>query len=155
MDIQDGIETRESRFATYVETLASALGHADRVAPLKAYCTGLLLPGDRKRVEPMAARLPARVQAAPSLCVTSWRKRIGQMMPCLASCRRRFWRHSSVRGRSAPGPSTTPAFPRRGSIRSCGPAVLRQLGKQNNRQVSAWERHDDRGDPSSDTAPRP
>lgn len=65
MDLQDGIETSESRFAAYVETLASALGHADRVAPLKAYCTGLLLPGERKSVEPMAARLePRRVQAA-------------------------------------------------------------------------------------------
>ncbi len=65
MDLQDGIETSESRFAAYVEALASALGHADRVAPLKAYCTGLLLPGDRKSVEPMAARVePGRVQAA-------------------------------------------------------------------------------------------
>ncbi|EHK55535.1 IS701 family transposase, partial [Allomesorhizobium alhagi] len=65
MDLQDGIETSESRFAAYVETLSSALGHADRVAPLKAYCTGLLLPGERKSVEPMAARVePGRVQAA-------------------------------------------------------------------------------------------
>jgi SRSO17 transposase len=57
--------TSESRFAAYVEGLAKALGHADRVAPLKAYCTGLLLPGERKSVEPMAARVePGRVQAA-------------------------------------------------------------------------------------------
>lgn len=66
MDLQDGIETSESRFAAYVETLASALGHADRVAPLKAYYTGLLLPGERKSVEPMAARMePGRVQGFP------------------------------------------------------------------------------------------
>ena len=57
--------TSESRFAAYVEALSSALGHADRKAPLKAYCTGLLLPGERKSVEPMAARVaPGRVQAA-------------------------------------------------------------------------------------------
>ena len=57
--------TSESRFALYVERLSSALGHADRKAPLKAYCTGLILPGERKSVEPMAARVePARVQAA-------------------------------------------------------------------------------------------
>jgi SRSO17 transposase len=37
--------------------LANAAGHADRHTPLKNYCTGLLLPGDRKSVEPMAARL--------------------------------------------------------------------------------------------------
>lgn len=40
-----------------MEGLAKAAGHADRHAPLKAYCAGLLLPGERKSVEPMAARL--------------------------------------------------------------------------------------------------
>lgn len=40
-----------------MDGLAKAAGHADRSAPLKAYCTGLLLPGERKSVEPMAARL--------------------------------------------------------------------------------------------------
>jgi len=40
-----------------MDGLAKAAGHADREAPLKAYCTGLLLPGERKSVEPMAARL--------------------------------------------------------------------------------------------------
>lgn len=55
----------ESRFAAYVEGITSALGHADRAAPFRSYCTGLLLPGDRKSVEPMAARVqPGRVQAA-------------------------------------------------------------------------------------------
>jgi hypothetical protein len=37
--------------------LADAAGHAGRHTPLKNYCTGLLLPGERKSVEPMAARL--------------------------------------------------------------------------------------------------
>ena len=65
MGLQGGVETNESRFAAYVEALSSAVGHADRVAPLKAYCTGLILPGERKSVEPMAARVePGRVQAA-------------------------------------------------------------------------------------------
>jgi SRSO17 transposase len=40
-----------------MERLANAAGHADRHVPLKSYCTGLLLPGERKSVEPMAARL--------------------------------------------------------------------------------------------------
>jgi SRSO17 transposase len=62
--IGDGRTTSESRFAEYVERLSSALGHADRKAPLKAYCTGLILPGERKSIEPMAARVePARVGA--------------------------------------------------------------------------------------------
>jgi SRSO17 transposase len=48
---------QEKRFAAYIDGLAKAAGHADREAPLKSYCTGLLLPGQRKSVEPMAARL--------------------------------------------------------------------------------------------------
>jgi SRSO17 transposase len=65
MDLMGHGKTSESRFAAYVEGLSKALGHADRAAPLKAYCTGLLLPGARKSVEPMAARVePGRVQAA-------------------------------------------------------------------------------------------
>jgi SRSO17 transposase len=52
------------RFASYVEELASVLGHADRARPLRDYCTGLILPGERKSVEPMAARTdPGRVSA--------------------------------------------------------------------------------------------
>ena len=48
---------QEKRFAAYIEGLASAAGHEDRHAPLKNYCKGLLLPGERKSIEPMAARL--------------------------------------------------------------------------------------------------
>ena len=48
---------RQQRLATYLGSLAEAAGHADRVDPLKFYCTGLLLPGERKSIEPMAARL--------------------------------------------------------------------------------------------------
>jgi SRSO17 transposase len=64
-----GLESKargsESRFAAYVEAITSALGHADRAAPFQSYCAGLLLSGERKSVEPMAARVqPGRVQAA-------------------------------------------------------------------------------------------
>jgi SRSO17 transposase len=48
---------QQQRFAAYIEGLAEAAGHADRHVPLKNYCTGLLLPGERKSVEPLAARL--------------------------------------------------------------------------------------------------
>jgi SRSO17 transposase len=48
---------QQKRFAAYLDSLAHAAGHADRIVPLKSYCTGLLLPGERKSVEPMAARL--------------------------------------------------------------------------------------------------
>jgi len=46
-----------SRFAEFIEHLSGSIGHADRHGPLAAYCTGLLLPGERKSIEPMAARL--------------------------------------------------------------------------------------------------
>jgi len=49
--------TQEDRFAAYTQSLAQAAGHLDRHEPLKAYCKGLLLPIERKSVEPMAARL--------------------------------------------------------------------------------------------------
>jgi SRSO17 transposase len=54
----------ESRFAAYVEGLASVIGHKDREGPLRHYCTGLMMPLERKSVEPMAAvTAPARVSA--------------------------------------------------------------------------------------------
>ncbi len=45
------------RFDRYLEHLSEGLGHADRHAGLRGYCTGLMLPLSRKSVEPMAARL--------------------------------------------------------------------------------------------------
>src|SRR5438477_8182050 len=47
--------TSESRFAGYVEGLVSVIGHADRARPLHDYCLGLMMPCERKSVEPMAA----------------------------------------------------------------------------------------------------
>src|SRR5829696_6122194 len=59
-----GLRRGEARFAAYVDGIAAVLGHASRAAAARAYCTGLLLPGARKSVEPMAARIePGRVQA--------------------------------------------------------------------------------------------
>src|SRR5207342_3858121 len=45
----------EARFSAFVEGLTSVIGHADRAKPLRDYCTGLMMPCDRKSVEPMAA----------------------------------------------------------------------------------------------------
>jgi SRSO17 transposase len=57
-------EDSGSRFATYVEGLTSVIGHADRAAPLRDYCVGLLAAEGRKSVEPMAAvTAPAGVSA--------------------------------------------------------------------------------------------
>ena len=50
-----GKKDSESRFVRYVEGLVSVIGHADRAGPLHDYCVGLMLPSERKSVEPMAA----------------------------------------------------------------------------------------------------
>jgi SRSO17 transposase len=47
------------RFRAYVERLAQSLGHSERREPLRGYLTGLVLPGERKSVEPMAALVAA------------------------------------------------------------------------------------------------
>jgi SRSO17 transposase len=61
MDL-DTIMDGADRFATYVEELTSVIGHADRAAPLRDYCAGLLTAEGRKSVEPMAAvTAPAHV----------------------------------------------------------------------------------------------
>jgi SRSO17 transposase len=54
----------ERRFEKYLDGLAEVMGHADRVGPLRDYCTGLMLPCTRKSVEPMAAATaPGRTSA--------------------------------------------------------------------------------------------
>src|SRR3954447_18381955 len=128
----------EQRLQDYLAQLADVLGHADRKERLVGYCTGLLLPGERKSVEPMAARLdPAQVpslhQALHHFVATSpWHDDAvlaavrGQVLPALT-------RH---------GPITAwivddTGFPKQGTHsvgvtrQYCG-----QLGKQDNCQVA-------------------
>jgi hypothetical protein len=70
-----GLESKaggsESRFAAYVEAITQALGHADRAPPFRSYCAGLLLPGDRKSVEPIV-RLPINGYATPCPVPRCW-----------------------------------------------------------------------------------
>ena len=57
-------EGQVASFAEYIAAIGGAMGHLDRVGPMRDYCTGLLMPGERKSVEPMAAVVsPARVSA--------------------------------------------------------------------------------------------
>ena len=59
-----GDASSEARFASFVEAVVGVIGHADRALPLRDYCTGLLIPAERKSVEPMAAvTAPSRVAA--------------------------------------------------------------------------------------------
>ena len=62
--MESGAQSSEARFAEYVDSLTAVLGRDDRAQPLKDYCTGLLMPGERKSVESMAAAVaPAQVSA--------------------------------------------------------------------------------------------
>ena len=59
----------EERFSAYVEGLTSVIGHADRAKPLRDYCLGLMMPCERKSVEPMAAiTAPERRRRSISRC---------------------------------------------------------------------------------------
>jgi SRSO17 transposase len=53
-------ENAGARFEAYVRKLSEAIGHADREESLHADLKGLLLSGERKSVEPMAARVDPR-----------------------------------------------------------------------------------------------
>jgi len=128
----------ESRFATYVDGLVSVIGHADRAGPLRDYCVGLMLPGERKSVEPMAAKTaPARTAAQHQkllhfVGVAAWSDekvlaKVGEMvLPEIE-------RH----GRIEAWIIDDTGFPKKG-VHSVGVArqYCGQLGKQDNCQVA-------------------
>lgn len=59
-----GTADSEARFSAYVTELAEVIGHEDRIGPLRDYCIGLVMPIERKSVEPMATvTAPERVAA--------------------------------------------------------------------------------------------
>src|ERR1700739_3451149 len=62
--MDDEARASEARFVEYIESWAEVLGYVDRAGPLKDYCTGLLMPGERKSIEPIASVVaPSRVSA--------------------------------------------------------------------------------------------
>src|ERR1022692_4829923 len=60
---QQDLSRQGERLDVYLDALTKAAGHSDRVIPMENYTKGLLLPIERKSVEPMAARLaPGKVR---------------------------------------------------------------------------------------------
>ena len=75
---QDDSGGRAERFAEYLADLASVLGDGRRQGPMVSYCTGLLMPADRKSVEPMAAlTAPTRTAAQHQSMLLPGRRRGG------------------------------------------------------------------------------
>ena len=128
----------EQRLQNYLSQLADVLGHADRKGRLVGYCTGLLLPGERKSVEPMAARLdPAQVpslhQALHHFVATSpWHDDA-----VLAAVRERVLPALTRHGPITAWIIDDTGFPKKGT-HSVGVArqYCGQLGKQENCQVA-------------------
>jgi SRSO17 transposase len=52
------------RFSAYLQGIAGVMGHAARVAPMRDYCSGLLLDCERKSVEPIAAATAPKTTSA-------------------------------------------------------------------------------------------
>jgi SRSO17 transposase len=62
--VDNWTDESEAAFDAYVEALIGVIGHADRAEPLRDYCLGLMMPVERKSVEPLAAvTAPSRVAA--------------------------------------------------------------------------------------------
>ena len=74
MDLATSDES-ESRFSAYVEGLVSVIGHADRAGPLRDYCVGLMMPCERKSVEPMAAITAPERKSSASSATRAFRSR--------------------------------------------------------------------------------
>src|SRR4051794_14410315 len=104
-----------ARFAGYVEKLTEVIGHADRAGPLRDYCTGLLMPAERKSVEPMAAvTAPARVAAQHQSLLHFVANAPWSDQAVLAKVCEIVLPEMTRTEPLPPGSSTTRAFPRRG-----------------------------------------
>jgi len=83
-----------------MDGLAKAAGHVDRRAPLKAYCTGLLLPASARAWSLwLHAWLPTISGARTSRCIIWWRMLRGADEALLATVR-----SSVLLGMKANGP---------------------------------------------------
>ena len=124
-------------FDSYLEHLCDALGHSDRRPGLMGYCQGLMLPIERKSVEPLAAQLePSRVGARHQslhhfVAQSDWSD-----VAVLEQVRRWVLPHMDPRGGVYWIVDDT-GFPKKGK-NSVGVArqYCGQLGKQDNCQVA-------------------
>ena len=128
----------EVRFQAYLSALSEVIGHADRIDPLRRYCTGLLLPGERKSVEPMAAKLdPLHVPATHQSLHHFVAKAPWSDAAVLAAVREQVLPALTRHGPITAWILDDTGFPKKGT-HSVGVArqYCGQLGKQDNCQVA-------------------
>jgi hypothetical protein len=112
-------KTREERFEKYLSLLSKEMDHADRIGPFRHYLAGLLLQGERKSIEPIAARIdPTRVCAKHQslhhfIAVAAWNDRALLRVICQYTLLYCF-----IRAKSKAGLLTILDFPNAVSIRS-------------------------------------
>lgn len=129
---------RADRFAAYIADIASVLGDPRRHGPMSSYCTGLLMPADRKSVEPMAAMTAPERTAAQHQSLLHF---VGQGDwsddAVLAKVREHVVPKMEMAGAISAWIIDDTGFPKKGK-HSVGVArqYCGQLGKQDNCQVA-------------------
>lgn len=129
---------RAGRFAAYLADLASVLGDARRIAAMISYCTGLLLPSERKSVEPIAAlTAPARTAAQHQSLLHFVGQGDWSDEAVMERIRAQAIPNIEVRGAISAWIIDDTGFPKKGK-HSVGVArqYCGQLGKQDNCQVA-------------------
>ena len=129
---------RAERFATYIADLGSVLGDRRRHGPMTSYCTGLLMPADRKSVEPMAAMTaPERTAAQHQSMLHFVGKCDWSDAAVLGKVRAHVLPAMTVHGAISAWIIDDTGFPKKGR-HSVGVArqYCGQLGKQDNCQVA-------------------
>jgi SRSO17 transposase len=136
MDFQG--RSSEARFSAYIDGLVSVIGHADRAKPLRDYCRGLMLPCERKSVEPMAAvTAPERTAAQHQSLLHFVGEGRWSDEPVLAKVREMVLPAIERHGPIEAWIIDDTGFPKKGT-HSVGVArqYCGQLGKQDNCQVA-------------------
>ncbi len=128
----------EAAFDAYVDALIGVIGHADRAEPLKDYCLGLLMPLERKSVEPLAAvTAPSRVAAKHQSLLHFVGQALWSDTALLARVRDRVLPQIEQHGPIRAWIVDDTGFPKKGK-HSVGVArqYCGQLGKQDNCQIA-------------------
>ena len=129
---------RGRRFAAYLADLASVLGDPRRIAAMISYCTGLLLPAERKSVEPIAAVTAPTRTAAQHQALLHFVGQGDWSDKAVLGCVRAYTiRHIETHGAISAWIIDDTSFPKKGT-HSVGVArqYCGQLGKQENCQVA-------------------